>query len=145
MVRVLLQDTHADNLGNLEHEFLVVGQNIRADQLDDFHQLAFVKQQIGNLLAAFHKIGRNILRIPGLQIVQIFSIAGCPVDGGVVARISKALVQSPEAAHKPLGVLGDRFGKVRALRGNRADDGHGAFGAVEVVHIARALVKLGDT
>ncbi|MPN39697.1 hypothetical protein SDC9_187226 [bioreactor metagenome] len=60
-----------------------------------------------------------------------------------MAGISQRLIQRKEAAHETLGVLGDRLGKVRALRRHRADQRHAAGSAVEVLCAAGPLVKLG--
>ena len=48
MESVLLQEADADDAGDLDDQFLVVGQHVRADQLDDLHQVIFLQQQVGD-------------------------------------------------------------------------------------------------
>ena len=38
--------------GGLDGELLILGQDIRADELDDLHQLALLLEQVGHPLAA---------------------------------------------------------------------------------------------
>ena len=45
MVGVLLEQADADDARGLQHKLLVVGQHVLADQLDNLHQLVFLKQQ----------------------------------------------------------------------------------------------------
>ena len=57
--------------------------------------------------------------------------------------ICQVSVKAPEAADETLGVLGNRFGKVAALRGYGADDGDGTFRSIHVLHHAGALIERG--
>ena len=45
MEGVLLQEAQTDYPGDLQHQLLVVRQNVAADQLDDLHQAAFLVQK----------------------------------------------------------------------------------------------------
>ena len=62
-----------------------------------------------------------------------------------MSGVGQRLIQRPEGPDEPLGVLGDRLGEVGALRRNGADDGHGAFGSVQVHHVAGTLVEFRQT
>ena len=72
----------------------------------------------------------DVLVVPARQVIQIFGIAVVPVDCRIVTGIRQRLIQRPETAHKPLGILGDRLREVRALRRNRADNRDGTLSSV---------------
>ena len=71
-----------------------------------------------------------MIRVPGRQIVYILRIAGQPVDCREMSGVGQGFVQPPETPHETLGIHGHRFREVAALRGHRADDGHGPLGLI---------------
>ena len=145
MESVLLQEADADNTSDLDGQFLVVGQHVRADQLDDLHQVIFLQQQVGDALTAGHKVMADVIVVPAAQIAQVFTVRIVPVDGRIVAGVSQGLIQCPEAAGETLGVLGDRLGEIVALGADSADDGDGTFGTVQRLDITGTLVELCQT
>ena len=62
-----------------------------------------------------------------------------------MSSICKRAVKCPEGADKALGVLCNRLGKITALRGNSADNGHAALISRKGLHIARALIKASES
>ena len=145
VVGVLLQKSHAHHLRRFNYELLVIGENVCADKLYNLHQLVFLLKYIGYLLTQLHKVRADILGVIICKVGNVLAVAVVPVDSGVVARISKRLVQRPEAPYKALGVLRYRLGEIRALRRNRTDYGNAALAAVERFDIACALVELGKS
>ena len=144
MEGVLLQEAEADDPGDLERQLLVVRKDVVSDQLDDLHQAAFLVQDGHQLIPVVDEIRPHIVRVPACQVRQVFAVAAHPVDGGEVSGIGQVLVQSPEAAHKTLGVLGDGLGKIASLGGYGADNGDASLVSVQGLHHARALVKSGQ-
>ena len=59
--------------------------------------------------------------------------------------IRKVLIQSPEAAYKTFGILGNRLREITALRGNRTDNGNGTFCTIQIAHHACSLVERRQT
>ena len=115
MIGVLLQKAHADDLGDFHNQLLIIGKNIRSDELDYFHKGAFFTQNSQYFAAVFHKERINVGIVPVGKIPVVFRIAFHPVDGRIVSCIGKAFVQRPKAAGEAFGVLGNRLGKIRAL------------------------------
>ena len=64
MVGVLLEKADPDDPGGLNHQLLIVGQHIGADQLDNLHQAALFLEQLGDLAAASEKILPDVFGIP---------------------------------------------------------------------------------
>ena len=62
-----------------------------------------------------------------------------------MAGVGQGTVQAPEGAHIALGVLGDRLGKVAALGRDGADDGDGAFPALQCFDVPGPLVEFRQT
>ena len=111
-------------------QLLIIGKDIPADKLDDFHQAAFLSQNRYQLVSVVDKIASHMIRIPARQIRQVFAVAGQPADGGEMSFMGEPLIQSPEAADETFGILRNRLGEITALRGYRADDGYASFRAV---------------
>src|SRR5699024_6210849 len=127
---VLLQEAQADDAGDFQRQFLIIGQYVASDQLDDFHQGTFLIEEGHDLVSKIHKIFIDVVFVPGRQVVQILAVAGQPVDGREVSGVCQRLVQSPETADIPFGVHGNRFREVAALGRYGADDGDGSFRTV---------------
>ena len=140
---ILLQETQTDNLCDFKHQLLVVRQYVSSNQLHNFHQAALLYQKRHQTVSVVHKPLIHIVHVPGGQVVYIFRIAGKPMDGREVPGVSQGFIQSPEAAHESLGIHGHRLGEIASLRRHCADDGHGAFGSIEVLHHACPLVEGG--
>ena len=68
MVGVLLQKAIPDYPRDFNHELLIVRQHVRADQLDDLHQLVLFLQKLGNLRTAGDEIFPDVFFIPGRQV-----------------------------------------------------------------------------
>ena len=142
MESVLLQEAYPDDAGDLDHQLLVVGKHVCADQLNNFHQLAFLVKDRIDPGAVLDEILAQIFFKPGIQVGKILAVAGHPVDGGVMPSVSQRLIQSPEAPGKPFGILGYRLGKIAALGGYGADNRYGAFLAAKSLDAAGPLVEI---
>ena len=115
MEGILLQKAQTDHSGNLQDQLLIIRQNIRTNQLYNLHQAALLCQKSHETVAVIYKLLVYVVHIPGGQIIYILGIAGKPMDRRKMPCIGKTLIQSPEAAHKTLGVLGHRLGEIAAL------------------------------
>ena len=115
---VLLQEAQTDDSGDLQRQLLIIRKNIASDQLDDLHKRAFLVEDSHDLVSVINEFRGNMLSVPGSQVLQIFAVAGQPLDGREVTGIGKSLVQSPETADKTFGILCDRLGEITTLRGN---------------------------
>ena len=142
---VLLQQTDTDDSRGLDDELLVIGKHIGADQLDDLHQGVFLLKQRAGTVAVFDKLLSEVLLEPRVEVVEVLAVAVNPVDRGIVSCIGERLIERPEYAGEALGVLGDRLGKVRALRRYRADQADAALAAAEHLGTSAALIELRKT
>ena len=82
---------------------------------------------------------------PWRQILNVFAVAGQPVDCRIMPRIGKLLIKGQKRACKPLGVLRDRLGKVAALRGHRPDNGNRTGCSIQVAGNTGTFIKSRNT
>ena len=127
---ILLQKTKPDHAGDFQNQFLVIGQHIASDQFDNLQKAALLVQESHQAVTVVYKLWRDMILIPGSQIPEIFAVAGQPVDSRKMSCIGQALIQTPETADKPFGILCDRLGEITALWGDRTDDGYRPVGSI---------------
>ena len=63
---------------SIDDKLLVVGQNVRANQLDDLHQARLLQKQVGNALAALHEIVADVVVVPLGKAAQVFAVTVDP-------------------------------------------------------------------
>ena len=124
MESVLLEEADTDNSCNLNDKLLIVGKNIRTDELYDFHKACFLGKKRCDFISASYEVRTDILIVPRCKVVEVFAVAVVPVDCRIVTCISEGFVKCPEAAGETLCVLSNRLGEVRTLRRNRTDSRH---------------------
>ena len=113
---VLLEKAHADDLGDFQDKLLVVGQDVGADELYDFHEAALLVQ---NASQAGSGSRRSFCpHVPRTRLPRSFKysrIAGKPLDCREMSCVGQVFVQSPETADETLGILRHRLGEIAAL------------------------------
>ena len=61
---ILLKKTEADHAGNLQHQLLVIRQDVASDQFYDLQQTALLVEEGHQAVAVVHKLRRHIILIP---------------------------------------------------------------------------------
>ena len=95
---VLLQEAQTDNPGDLQRQLLVIRKNIASDQLDDLHKRAFLVEDSHDLVSVINEFRGNMLSVPGSQVLQIFAVAGQPLDRREVTGIGEGSYPVPRSS-----------------------------------------------
>jgi len=112
--RRLLQEVLAQQLRGAQHDLLLGRQRVRAEQLDDFQQGAFLLQDVERPVALPRPGLRHDVAEPVGQLIE--GVAAPPVHGGEMPCPGQVAVKCPEGAGHPQRVLRYRLRKVAAGR-----------------------------
>ena len=139
----LLEEPVLQQLGDEEHEALLVGKHVRAHQPHDLLKLVLPLEDVQGRLSHLGPPRVHLLP-PTPDVRDVFAVAGKPVDGGVVTGTREARVQGPVAPDEAAGMLSDGLGEIPARGRDGPDDGHRGLLSVQGGDETGAFVELGE-
>ena len=127
VVGLLHEEVFLDHLRSFQDNPLSLGEGIGTHKHDDLAKFLVALEKIHRYFSQVNPFASNFFWIPGFEGVEVERVACQPVDSWEVASLGKFGIEGPEDLDDTECVLSNRFGKIPARRGDRADDADGAL------------------
>mmetsp|Transcript_12586 Transcript_12586/g.39639 ORF Transcript_12586/g.39639 Transcript_12586/m.39639 type:complete len:601 (+) Transcript_12586:190-1992(+) len=142
---VLREVVVLDDLCNLEHELVRLGERVLADELHNLGQVVLVLQDLLHARAHRDELGVR-LDVEGLERAVVLGVGDEPVERREVLALRQLLVKAPEDLHDAERGRAHRVGEVATRRRDGTDDRDRARARrrAHELALARALVEGGE-